>query len=63
MQGLRHWKDNFWGFNLDIHRNFLTSSATHRHSIYPTSQYKLRVGNILCRPAIYFADDLLSWPI
>ena len=59
MQGLRHWKANFWGFNLAIHRHFLTSPATHRHSICPTGQNKVQVGTILCRPAIYCADDLL----
>ena len=49
MQGLRHWKANFRGFNLDTHRPLFDLGSICRQSIYPT-------GNLLCRPAIYCAD-------
>ena len=47
IQGLRHWKANFRGFNLDTHRPFFHLGIIYRQSILPT-------GKILCRPALYF---------
>ena len=43
MQGLHHWKANFRGFNLDIHRHFFDLTG------HPSAL-------CLCRPAIYCAD-------
>ena len=53
MQGLRHWKANFRGFNLDTNRPFFDLTG-HPPALYLSGrQFIVPTGTLFCWPAIF----------